>query len=74
MLIGHGEDMTLLVLNSLGQKVVTRVTFVTKCKHALMIGLGGNTIPDVLKFTRSKVKVTWVIFVISYVNSFYFTS
>jgi len=36
-----------------------------------MVGLGENTLSNVFKFTRSKVKVTWVTFVISYVNSFY---
>ena len=34
-----------------------------------LIGLGDHTISDVLKFTRSKVKVTCVTFVIIYVNS-----
>jgi len=37
----------------------------------MMIGLGENTIPIGSKITRSKFKVTWVTFVISYVNSFY---
>ena len=37
----------------------------------MLIDLGENTMPDVLKFTMSKVKVTWVTFVINYVNSFY---
>ena len=36
----------------------------------MLIGLGENMITDVFKFTRPKVKVTWVIFVINYVNSF----
>jgi len=34
-------------------------------------GFGKNTIPDIFKFTWSKVKVSWFTFVISYVNSFY---
>ena len=69
---------------------VTRVTFVKKSKHAyahylenifkgtflfqMMISFCENTIPGVFKVTRSKIKVTWVTFVINYVNSFYWTS
>jgi len=37
----------------------------------MLIGICENTITDVLKFTRSKVRVTLVTFVINYVNSFY---
>jgi len=36
----------------------------------MLIGLGENTLCDVFKFTRSKVKVTCVIFGINYVKSF----
>jgi len=49
---------------------VTTVTFIAFIFH-LLIGLGDNTIPDLFKFTRSKVKVVWVTFVISYVNNLY---
>ena len=37
----------------------------------MLIGFNENTITDVSKFSRSKVKFTWVTFVINYVNSFY---
>jgi len=36
----------------------------------MLVGLGETTISDVFKFTRPKVKVTCVTFVIIYVNSF----
>jgi len=39
----------------------------------MLIGLGENTIPDMFKFIRSKVKVTLVTFVINYDNSFNWT-
>ena len=37
----------------------------------MLFGLGENTIPDVFKITRSKVKVIWVTFVINHINIFY---
>ena len=65
---------------------ITRVTFVKEVNMVLLIfktvyhkafifhmlfGLGENMSPGVFKFTRSKVKVTWVTFVVNFVNSFY---
>ena len=40
----------------------------------MLVGLGKNMIPDVFKFARSKVKVTWVTFGINKVNGFYLPS
>jgi len=36
-----------------------------------LIGLSEITSTDAFKFTRSTVKVTWFIFVINYVNTFF---
>jgi len=40
----------------------------------MLIGLGENTISDIFKFTRLKVKVTWITFVINYVDTFMYTA
>jgi len=47
-----------------------RELFITELLN-FTFGIGENTIPVVFKFTRSKVKVTWVTFVINFVNSIY---
>ena len=39
----------------------------------MLIGLGKDMFPIDFEFTRSKVKVTWVTYMINYVNSFFWT-
>jgi len=55
-------------------RIILRTVYHRVFLFSMLIGLGDNTSPDVFKFTRSKVKVTWVTFVINYFNSFYWTS
>ena len=51
--------------------IILRTDLTGAVKVHMVIGLGENKIPDVFKFTRSKVKVKWVTFVFSFINSFY---
>ena len=35
----------------------------------MLLRLGENTIPDIVLFTKSEVKVIWVTFVINYIQN-----